>query len=108
MSTPTITWQEPWRAIQFAAEIPGVQRQIEMEITAAHPLYGRGATVIGRRIDCDDVVAVLADGTYINVHLVWGKSGSGAAAAEYPSWLRYGDLAAFVQAVKEDAADYGK
>lgn len=102
-----IRWMVPWRAIQFDAEVPGVQQQLDMEITAAHPLYGRGAVVAGRRIDNDDVVAILSDGTFVNVHLVWGRSGGGPFAHEYPSWLAYGPLEAFEAAMASDARDYG-
>ena len=100
-----IAWEEPWRAIQFAAEIPHVQNQLESEISSQHPLFGKEATAIGRRIDNDDVVAVLNDGTYVNVHLVWG-AGPGAFPAEYPSWFPYGSLEQFIEAMQADSADY--
>lgn len=101
-----IEWKEPWRAIQFAAEIPGVQKQFEQEITIKHPLYKRGGKVIGRRIDCDDVVVVLDDGTYVNVHLVWG-SGPGAYPDKWPSWFEYGSHEGFIKSMAEDALEYG-
>jgi hypothetical protein len=82
-----------------------VQRQLEREITSAHPLHGRGAQAIGRRIDCDDVVVVLADGKYANVHLVWSKSGD--PSGKWPTWFEYGRLADFVQAMNGDAEEYG-
>jgi hypothetical protein len=104
----TIEWKEPWRAIQFAAEIGGVQKQLDREITSLHPLFGKGATVVGRRIDNDDVLVVLDDGTYVNVHLVWASgSGPGAFSNEYPSWFSYGSLESFTRVMHEDAAQYG-
>lgn len=107
MSDHHINWKEPWRAIQFAAEIPGVQKQFEGEIYPQHPLFGKGGVVIGRRIDNDDIVVRLSDGTFVNVHLVWGK-GPGSFPKEYPSWFCYGSLEAFVSAMNEDAAEYGE
>ncbi|MCK7471139.1 MAG: hypothetical protein MZU95_10435 [Desulfomicrobium escambiense] len=105
MDIPNIEWKEPWRAIQFAAEIPGVQKQVDSEITTKHPLTGKGAIAIGRRIDNDDVLVILNDGTYASVHLVWG-SGPGAFSEQYPSWYLYGSLESFLQAMQEDAAEY--
>jgi hypothetical protein len=102
-----IHWMAPWRAIQFDAEVPGVQRQLDMEITATHPLFGQGAVAVGRRIDNDDVVAILSDGTYVNVHLVWGRSGGGPFADEFPSWLAYDSLEAFEAAMANDAGNFG-
>ena len=102
-----IEWEEPWRAIQFAAEIPHIQNQLEREISQEHPLFGLDARVVGRRIDNDDVVAVLKDGRYVNVHLVWSTGTSpGAFPSEYPSWFSYGTLDEFTQAMQADAADY--
>lgn len=103
----SIDWKEPWRAIQFAAEIPHVQKQYEREITSKHPLFGRKGKVIGRRIDCDDVLVVLSDGVYANIHLVWG-TGTDAFSEEYPSWYEYGSFNSFIQAMDEDAADYNE
>ncbi|QKE62475.1 hypothetical protein HNE05_03575 [Aquipseudomonas campi] len=104
---PVIEWKQPWRAIQFAAEIPGVQNQFEQEITKAHPLFGKGGRVIGRRIDCDDVVVILSNGSYVNVHLVWG-SGPGAFPDKWPAWFSYGSIESFIEAMKGDALEYGE
>ena len=107
MTVATIEWEEPWRAIQFAAEIPHVQNQLEREIAFQHPLYGKEPRVIGRRIDNDDVVAVLKDGTYVNVHLVWATgTGPGAFPDQYPSWFSYGNAGQFFQAMQADALQY--
>jgi hypothetical protein len=106
MKILNIAWKEPWQAIQAMAEIAAVQKQLEREITARHPLYGKGATAIGRRIDNDDVLVYLEDGTLANVHLVWG-SGLDAFSDQYPTWFLYGSLEAFVQAMNEDTVEYG-
>ena len=107
MRMSDIEWKVPWRPLQFSAEIPGVQRQLEREITSAHPLWKKGAQVLGRRIDCDDVLVKTNDGQFANVHLTWG-SGPGAFPAEYPTTLIYETLEQFLAQMSEDAADYGE
>lgn len=107
MNVYDIEWKEPWRAIQYAAEIPSVQRQFEREITSRHPLHGKEGKVIGRRIDNDDVVALLNDGTYVNVHLVWG-GGTVVYPEQYPVWFSYASLASFASSMNEDAIEYGE
>jgi hypothetical protein len=64
-----IEWTTPWRALDETRELNGIQRELEREITPEHPLHGKGAKAVGRRIDCDDIVVCLQDGTYANVHL---------------------------------------
>ena len=104
MTTPEIKWRTPWRAIQFEWEIPGVQRRLDYEITSRHPLSGKGALAIGRRIDNDDILVVLNDGRYANVHLVWGREEP--FPVKYPDWFAYGTLQDFEAAMNEDAQDY--
>ena len=100
-----ITWKLPWRKIQFEAEIPGVQNQLELEITDVHPLSGMLTIAVGRRVDCDDVLAKLCDGSYAIVHLVWG-SGPGAFPEQYPSFTKYESLKAFTAEMEQDSLDY--
>lgn len=100
-----ITWKLPWRKIHFKAEIPGVQSQLELEITDAHPLSGTSPVAIGRRIDCDAVLAKLNDGSYANVHLVWG-TGPGAFPEQYPSFTKYETLEEFFAAMEQDSLEH--
>ena len=106
MENLAIVWQKPWRAIQTADSTRAIQRRLEHEITHAHPLTGKGATAIGQRIDNDDVLARLSDGTYVNIHLVWG-SGPERFPDKYPDWFVYGTADAFIKAMHEDAEEYG-
>ena len=78
--------ESPMAGHSVCREILGVQKQLDSEVRSKLPLDGKGAIVLGRRNDNDDVLAVLSDGTYVNVHLVWG-SGPGAFPEEYPSWF---------------------
>ena len=105
MSTREIEWKLPWRAIQFEAEISAVQNQVEKEITDKHPLWGTTPIAIGRRVDCDDVLVQLNDGTYANVHLVWG-SGPGAFPEQYPTFIKYNSLQEFLNEMELDGTDY--
>ncbi|WP_145985439.1 hypothetical protein [Marilutibacter maris] len=101
----SIQWKEPWRTIQFAVEAQHIQNQQESEISSQHPLFRMEARAVGRRVDNDDVAAVLKDGTYVNVHLIWGSAPE-AFPAEYPHWFPYGSLEQFIRAMKADSADY--
>jgi hypothetical protein len=104
MFAPEIVWNPPWRAILSEQEMFGVQSQLEREITVRHPLSGRGATAVGRRIDRDDVLVVFRDGTYANVHLVWGRTEP--YSDKYPLWFAYGMLQDFLSAMDKDAEEY--
>lgn len=96
-----IRWESPWRAVQGTAHWVRIQQRLDKEINPQHPLHGKGATVVGRRVDCDEVLARLADGSYVNVHLVWGATES--QSGTYPRWFAYGSLESFVQAMQNDA-----
>ena len=106
--TMSIDWKAPWRAIDDPAERDGVQARLEREIHWRHRLRGRRATVIGRRIDNDDIVAVLDDGTLVNVHLVWQDGALAWLRRDWPTWHAYGLRDAFVAAMEKDAADYAR
>jgi hypothetical protein len=85
----------------------GVQRQLESEITQNHPLYEKRAIAIARRIDCDDILVRLSDGTFANVHLVWGRLGSEHHPGKYPIWFLYGSLDALISAMNRDHKEHG-
>ena len=103
-----IAWKAPWRAVDDPDERDGVQARLEHEIHWRHPLRGRRAKVIGRRIDNDDIVAVVDDGTLVNVHLVWQDDALAWTRRDWPTWYAYGSRDAFVAAMEEDAVDYAK
>ncbi|WP_322027123.1 hypothetical protein [Burkholderia sp. BCC1977] len=108
MDTEKLDWAAPWRPLSIEQESIGLQRQLDRELTAQHPLFGRGATVTGRRIDNDDILVVLCDGTHANVHLTWGLSSVDEFAKEHPTWFAYGTLDDFVAAMLNDSRDYGQ
>ena len=109
MKTGDLAWMAPWRAVVDAAEADGLKRQLAREIGRRHPLRGKPLKVVGRRVDCDDVVAVMPDGTYVNVHLVWQPDVLRRFfAREAPSWFEYGPTRAFAAAMAKDAARYAR
>jgi len=107
MNPDDIHWKLPWRPLRYAGEVPGLQQRLEKEITPPHPLWGQGAQVIGRRIDCDDVVVSLTGGRYACVHLVWGARPE-PFPARYPHAFIYPSFAEFQADMEEDARAYGE
>jgi hypothetical protein len=107
MNAPEISWKLPWYPIQSQAEIHAVQHQLEMEITENHPLSGKDALVIGRRIDNDDVLVKLNGGKYARVHLVWGITPA-QFSTEYPRTLMFESLDDFLYLMEEDVLVYGE
>ena len=63
---------EPWRAVTFD-ESTALGEELLREITKGHALYGQPVRAVARRIDCDDVLFALEDGTdqVAIVHLTW-------------------------------------
>ena len=108
MSMSRVEWKTPWRPLDPGTETPSVQKQLEREIAPEHPLHGKQAIAIARRLDCDDVLVRLGDDTYANVHLVWGKPGSARDPAKYPTFFVHGSLDAFVAAMQKDFDEYGE
>lgn len=98
-------WKIPWQSLSEEEAAP-VQAQLDREMGFRHPLHGKRARVLGRRVDNDDVVARLEDGTFVNVHLVWSGSMLARLSARYPGWSSYGSPADFVAAMDRDAAEY--
>jgi hypothetical protein len=66
-----IPWRRPWRQVVSDSERAAVHRQLVREICTRplHPLWGKRTAVIGRRIDNDDVLVRLRNGSLATVHL---------------------------------------
>ena len=105
MKIDHISWKIPWRKLQFEAEIPAMQNQLELEVSKKHMLWNKNAKVIGRRIDTDDVIVKTKDNLYATVHLDYG---TGPGDEEYPSTEVYKTLAEFILQMEEDSEDYGE
>jgi hypothetical protein len=101
----SLNWRLPWRPLNHPLDLPALQRQLERELADGHPLWGKSAEVIGRRVDNDDVLVCCSDGTLATVHLDWAKVPH-HKPWEYPSTLSHESAAALQQTIDSDAADY--
>lgn len=70
----TIRWRAPWHAASpdFAEK---AQAELAREMPAGHLLFGRRATAVGVRDDCDDVLFYLGESApqFAVVHLTYQK-----------------------------------
>ena len=101
-----LKWRLPWRPLSHPLDLPALQRQLERELADGHPLWGKNAEVIGRRVDNDDVLVCCRDGTLASVHLDWAKVPH-ASPFRYPSMHVHESTTAFQHVIDADAADYG-
>ncbi len=102
-----LQWKLPWRVLSHPADIPGLQLQLERELASGHPLWGKDAHVIGRRVDCDDIVVSCNDETLATVHLDWA-TGPHTVPSNYPSTTPNLSLHHFQQVMDSDALEYEK
>lgn len=65
-------WLAPWRPIA-GEEATGLERVLRREVGPNHVLHGLPVRALARRVDCDDVLYAIKDGTcrVVNVHLTW-------------------------------------
>ncbi|MBD2731774.1 hypothetical protein H6G96_37255 [Nostoc sp. FACHB-892] len=77
-------WLEPWWATEGQAPDfrETFERQLEMELSPKHKLYGVPVKLIGRHGGSDDALFELSDGSgrVTVVHLTWARS------PEMPPW----------------------
>ncbi|MCC7252216.1 hypothetical protein [Hyphomicrobium sp.] len=79
--TGALQWLEPWYAIDDADVGAGLERQLDVELSPLHVLYGESVRLIARRTDTDDALFALSDGRVAEVHLTWKSS-----TEEDPRW----------------------
>jgi hypothetical protein len=102
-----INWMLPWQAAEPQKIRDRLQGQLEFEIGRQHPLFGTYPRVIGRRIDNDDVAALLHDGRYATIHLAWPTLSSDPLSEAFPRWYVHNNLQDFLNQIERDAAEYG-
>ncbi|WP_310372514.1 hypothetical protein [Rhodoferax ferrireducens] len=100
----SLNWRLPWRPLNHPLDLPALQRQLKRELADDHPLWGKSAEVIGRRVDNDDGLVCCSDGT-LATHLDWAKE-THVKPWDYPSALSHESAAALQRAIDADAADY--
>ena len=49
----------------------GLERQLVLEVSEGHVLFGKRATAVAACGHCDDAIFQLDDGQFVVVHLVW-------------------------------------
>jgi len=79
-----VNWLVPWHPVgDDSAQVAGMERELERELSPGHPLFGLPVKTLARRQDCDDVLFALQDGTgrVAVVHLTWTQS-----PPERPPW----------------------
>jgi hypothetical protein len=63
-----------WRELK-EGERSRLTEELLRELADGHPLYGRAARAIARRIDCDDVAFDVGGSGLCVVHLTWAGRG---------------------------------
>ncbi|MGJ7542287.1 hypothetical protein [Variovorax sp. LT1R16] len=106
ITVESLNWRLPWRQLTPSLDLPALQRQLERELADGHPLWGRHAEVMARRVDTDDVLVSCPDGTLATVHLDWAKVPH-SRPNEYPSMQEHPSVVALQQVIDADAAEYG-
>jgi dissimilatory sulfite reductase related protein len=103
-----IRWKKPWRAVYETPlndEVLSLQRALEQELSALHPLFDKAPRIIGRSTASDDVVASLNDGSFAFVHLTWqGKQDQ--YPEKFPSWSRIPSIEHLNAYIEQDSHEY--
>jgi hypothetical protein len=84
MEDGVLEWRVPWYSIaDNPDQVAGMERELQRELSAGHPLFGLQVCAVGRRQDCDDVLFAIEDGTdrVAVVHLTWTHT-----PPESPPW----------------------
>jgi hypothetical protein len=95
---------EPWWDLRTDGPIEAKQRdalrtELNHEVGAGHPLYGRGYSIIARSQARDDVLIALDDNNWAVVHLTWRQ------APEDPPWPNTAVFDSLSEAIRSVAAN---
>ena len=69
--TEAYEWDGDWSAIDGMSERKGLEDELRRELCSSHIIHGIEAAAIGRRWRRDDVLFLLRDGRFAQVHLTW-------------------------------------
>lgn len=99
-----IEWLEPWQAVS-ESEATQLETELRRELAPGHAIFGRRATAVGARRDCDDVLFELLDPAQLAVvHLSYATHPD---RPPWPSTELYSDFADFGErAMRPDHLDY--
>jgi hypothetical protein len=99
-----IEWIEPWEPIESDAS--DLVLELSKEVSPEHILYNQEVIALAHRIDCDDVLFQMSDGTFAVVHLTW--SGKQDHHPNFPWTEKYASIDEFINKVLiPDAEEYG-
>ncbi len=89
----SIDIKEPWRYLD--AQIQGTfEKELEHELSSAHPLYHRKLTAVARSYASEDVLFHEAStDQYYLIHLTWNRSNNDTS----PVFQTFPTLNAFIQ-----------
>ena len=73
MDSSPFSFLEPWRALP-PERAEALLREVQIELSPGHPLYGADLTAIAVSRLADDVLFRLDDGRVAGVHLTWRRS----------------------------------
>lgn len=84
---PDLEWHRPWERLKDAGE--ALVSELQKELSPQHVLHGVPVVAVARRIDCDDVLFVIADASkpLAVVHLTW--AGETERDPRWPSTTLY-------------------
>lgn len=88
-------FSDPWEATENAESL---KEQLESELTAPHPLYGKVVKALAIRSDSDDMLVETTDG-YALVHLNWCRRSR--PSPEFPHTRIFDSWQDFCQQVYE-------
>lgn len=91
-------WDADWHGIDDPEQARGLERELARELPRDHILAGRTVTALGRRAGRDDVLFLLDDGTFAQVHLTWNVERNPA----WPATELYPDFAAWLAVPPQD------
>jgi hypothetical protein len=63
-----------WQGLS-EGEAARLARELLSELAEEHPLHGRAARAVARRIDCDDVAFEIDSSGLCVIHLTWAGKG---------------------------------
>lgn len=67
--TEAYEWDGDWSVIDSISERESLEDELQRELCSCHTIYGIKAAAIGRRWRRDDVLFLLRDGRFAQVHL---------------------------------------
>ncbi len=92
-----VEWQAPWSQVQDETVRASLLAELVREVAPGHVLHGRPASILARRCDCDDVLALVGRPEQLAVvHLTYC---SGPDRPPWPSTRIFESFSEFAEKV---------